>query len=163
VKVSGSQHNPLAPLQETFAWVELDPKRKPERKPQPGAPRAKPAARAKPPARAAAPRGHLAVEAWDDVYADPIDGIPFEAGEQVIQCVCGTAYRLPTVAWLREMLNGECTLCHAELHRTPRTLARQRCFDAAAFAAGKRNAAHVWETRPSASSNSGAEQASAPR
>ncbi|MEZ2345825.1 hypothetical protein [Terriglobus sp. RCC_193] len=53
-----------------------------------------------------------AVEFIDGVYADPIDGVPFTAGEEVIPCVCGMAYRMDTADWLRSEANGECVQCH---------------------------------------------------
>lgn len=53
-----------------------------------------------------------AVEFIDGVYADPIDGVPFTTGEEVIPCVCGMAYRIDTAEWLRTEANGECVHCH---------------------------------------------------
>jgi|GEM_PF-3986785 len=58
-----------------------------------------------------------AVEFIDGVYADPIDGVPFTAGEEVIPCVCGMAYRMDTTDWLRTEANGECVQCHRPLTR----------------------------------------------
>lgn len=59
---------------------------------------------------------HVAtVEFIDGVYADPIDGVPFTAGEEVIPCVCGMAYRMDTADWVRTEANGECVQCHRPL------------------------------------------------
>ena len=44
-------------------------------------------------------------------YADPVDGMPFEAGESVVPCICGLAYREESVLWLAECQNGLCIHC----------------------------------------------------
>jgi hypothetical protein len=55
------------------------------------------------------------VEFIDGIYADPIDGIPFTAGEEIVPCACGTAYRMDTAQWLREEADGSCVQCHKPL------------------------------------------------
>lgn len=55
------------------------------------------------------------VEFIDGIYADPIDGIPFTAGEEIVPCACGTAYRMDTAQWLREEADGACVQCHTPL------------------------------------------------
>lgn len=56
-----------------------------------------------------------AVEFIDGIYADPIDGIAFTAGEELIPCACGMAYRMDTAQWLREEADGACVQCHKPL------------------------------------------------
>jgi len=48
-----------------------------------------------------------------DVYADPIDGVPFSKGELIWPCQCGVAYRLESVEWLVDNLGGRCGQCNA--------------------------------------------------
>ena len=48
-------------------------------------------------------------------YADPVDGMPFEAEEAVVSCVCGLAYREDSVAWLAEYHAGCCIHCGAKV------------------------------------------------
>lgn len=55
------------------------------------------------------------VEFIDGIYADPIDGIPFTAGEEIVPCACGMAYRMDTAQWLREEADGACVQCHKPL------------------------------------------------
>jgi hypothetical protein len=54
------------------------------------------------------------VSAFDgngDVYADPIDGVPFARGEFTIPCRCGVAYRAESLDWLAGHCEGRCVLC----------------------------------------------------
>lgn len=53
-----------------------------------------------------------------DLYADPIDGVPFEPGEEVVLCDCGTGYRPSTCTWLAEHAGGACVQCHQVLPTT---------------------------------------------
>jgi len=53
-----------------------------------------------------------------DLYADPIDGVPFEPGEEVVLCDCGTGYRPSTRTWLAEHAGGACVQCHQILPTT---------------------------------------------
>jgi hypothetical protein len=46
-----------------------------------------------------------------DVYADPIDGLPFTRGEFTIPCRCGVAYRAESLDWLAGHFAGRCVLC----------------------------------------------------
>ena len=48
---------------------------------------------------------------FSDVYADPIDGVPFVPGETVIACRCGAGYRKESVDWLAVNLGGRCVTC----------------------------------------------------
>lgn len=54
--------------------------------------------------------------AEDLPYADPVDGMPFEAGESVVSCVCGLAYREDSVQWLRDYHRGCCIHCGATVN-----------------------------------------------
>jgi hypothetical protein len=58
-----------------------------------------------------------------DLYADPIDGVPFEAGEVIVLCSCGTGYRPATRDWLLEHAGGACVQCQQVLPATLQRLA----------------------------------------
>ena len=47
----------------------------------------------------------------DDLYADPIDGVPFTAGEEIHTCRCGVGYRQESLRWIEENLSGQCVHC----------------------------------------------------
>jgi hypothetical protein len=47
----------------------------------------------------------------DDLYADPIDGVPFTAGEEIHTCRCGVGYRRESLRWIGENLSGQCVHC----------------------------------------------------
>ncbi|WP_433964480.1 hypothetical protein [Tunturiibacter gelidiferens] len=47
----------------------------------------------------------------DDLYADPIDGVPFTAGEEIHTCRCGVGYRQESLQWIEENLSGQCVHC----------------------------------------------------
>ncbi len=53
-----------------------------------------------------------------DLYADPIDGVPFAPGEQVTLCACGTGYRVSTRLWLGEHTGGCCVQCRRAVAAT---------------------------------------------
>src|SRR5258708_901609 len=38
----------------------------------------------------------------EDIYADPIDGVPFSLGEEIHTCRCGVGYRRESVEWMAE-------------------------------------------------------------
>ena len=70
------------------------------------------------PAEAAAPQPNSPVYFREEngaggILADPIDGMPFHAGEIILVCRCGTGYHQETGAWLREHLSGQCVHCGA--------------------------------------------------
>jgi hypothetical protein len=56
------------------------------------------------------------------IVSDPIDGVPFHAGETILLCRCGAGYHQETAAWLREHLAGKCVHCGAEHALVPRLL-----------------------------------------
>lgn len=47
----------------------------------------------------------------NDLYADPIDGVPFSAGEEIHTCRCGVGYRQESLQWIEENLSGQCVHC----------------------------------------------------
>lgn len=47
----------------------------------------------------------------DDLYADPIDGVLFIAGEEIHTCQCGVGYRQESLQWIEENLSGQCVHC----------------------------------------------------
>ncbi|RZU29751.1 hypothetical protein BDD14_6369 [Edaphobacter modestus] len=47
----------------------------------------------------------------EDIYADPIDGVPFSMGEEIHTCRCGVGYRQESVEWIAENLSGRCVHC----------------------------------------------------
>jgi hypothetical protein len=47
----------------------------------------------------------------EDLYADPIDGVPFTAGEKIHTCRCGVGYRRESLDWMTENLSGRCVHC----------------------------------------------------
>lgn len=49
--------------------------------------------------------------ALSDLYADPIDGTPFTAGEEIWVCRCGIGYHRESWEWLRGNLAGKCVHC----------------------------------------------------
>jgi hypothetical protein len=55
----------------------------------------------------------LDVATAQDVYADPIDGVPFAEGEEIHECECGVGYRAESVEWLANFLSGHCVHCGA--------------------------------------------------
>jgi len=62
-------------------------------------------------------RSFSAVEVFQapDVYADPIDGVPFTMEESVHACACGVGYRAESVEWLASHLGGLCVHCGAQV------------------------------------------------
>jgi hypothetical protein len=46
-----------------------------------------------------------------DLYADPIDGVPFTSGEKIHTCRCGVGYRRESLEWMTENLSGRCVHC----------------------------------------------------
>jgi hypothetical protein len=47
----------------------------------------------------------------EDLYADPIDGVPFTPGEKIHTCRCGVGYRRESLEWMTENLSGRCVHC----------------------------------------------------
>jgi hypothetical protein len=47
----------------------------------------------------------------EDLYADPIDGVPFTPGEKIHTCRCGVGYRRESLDWMTENLSGRCVHC----------------------------------------------------
>jgi hypothetical protein len=47
----------------------------------------------------------------EDLYADPIDGVPFIQGEKIHTCRCGVGYRRESLEWMTENLLGRCVHC----------------------------------------------------
>lgn len=64
-----------------------------------------------------------------DLYADPIDGVPFEKGEAIVLCECGTAYRESTRVWLLEHADCTCVQCHRTLPETAHAFGEQTQLD----------------------------------
>jgi hypothetical protein len=61
---------------------------------------------------AAAPSLSLLDQAnHEDLYADPIDGVPFTQGEKIHTCQCGVGYRRESLEWMTENLSGRCVHC----------------------------------------------------
>jgi hypothetical protein len=70
------------------------------------------AARDRTPTFAAAPSLSLLDAAkHEDLYADPIDGVPFTRGEKIHTCRCGVGYRRESLEWMTENLSGRCVHC----------------------------------------------------
>lgn len=64
------------------------------------------------PTFAAAPSLSLLDQAkHEDLYADPIDGVPFTPGETIHTCQCGVGYRRESLEWMTENLSGRCVHC----------------------------------------------------
>jgi hypothetical protein len=42
---------------------------------------------------------------------DPVDGTPFEKGDGIIRCACGTNYHQHSWQWLEEKVDGRCVNC----------------------------------------------------
>jgi hypothetical protein len=51
----------------------------------------------------------------EDLYADPIDGVPFTPGEEIHTCRCGVGYRRESLEWMTENLSGRCVHCGCAL------------------------------------------------
>jgi hypothetical protein len=60
---------------------------------------------------AEASRSSLDQSNQDDLYADPIDGVPFTTGEEIHTCRCGVGYRQESLQWIEENLSGQCVHC----------------------------------------------------
>jgi hypothetical protein len=43
--------------------------------------------------------------------ADPVDGTPFQRGETIARCACGTSYHLDSWQWLSTKNAGRCVNC----------------------------------------------------
>jgi hypothetical protein len=70
------------------------------------------AAQDRTPAIAEAPSLSLLDQAnHEDLYADPIDGVPFTPGEKIHTCRCGVGYRRESLEWMTENLSGRCVHC----------------------------------------------------
>jgi hypothetical protein len=70
------------------------------------------AAQNRTPTFAAAPSLSLLDQAnHEDLYADPIDGVPFTPGEKIHTCRCGVGYRRESLEWMTENLSGRCVHC----------------------------------------------------
>jgi len=46
-----------------------------------------------------------------DAVADPVDGTPFQPGESVLRCSCGTSYHAHSWQWIGEKNGGRCVNC----------------------------------------------------
>lgn len=55
----------------------------------------------------------------EDIYADPIDGVPFSLGEEIHLCMCGVGYRQESVEWIAENLSGRCVHCGSPMSLSP--------------------------------------------
>lgn len=55
----------------------------------------------------------------EDIYADPIDGVPFFLGEEIHACRCGVGYRRESVEWIAENLSGQCVHCGSAMNPSP--------------------------------------------
>jgi hypothetical protein len=55
----------------------------------------------------------------EDIYADPIDGVPFSLGEEIHTCRCGVGYRRESVEWMAENLAGRCVHCGSVMSPSP--------------------------------------------
>lgn len=55
----------------------------------------------------------------EDIYADPIDGVPFFLGEEIHTCRCGVGYRRESVEWIAENLAGRCVHCGSVMSPSP--------------------------------------------
>jgi hypothetical protein len=55
----------------------------------------------------------------EDIYADPIDGVPFSLGEEIHTCRCGVGYRRESVEWMAENFAGRCVHCGSVMSPSP--------------------------------------------
>ncbi len=60
--------------------------------------------------------------ALSDLYADPIDGTPFTAGEEIWVCRCGIGYHRESWEWLQGNLAGKCVHCGGASIAEPRRI-----------------------------------------
>lgn len=65
----------------------------------------------RPEAAAPPPESSPKESAFSDLFADPIDGSRFLAGQEVMICRCGTGYHMETWEWIQEQCAGKCVHC----------------------------------------------------